>query len=252
MKYICVAVLLFASCTPKKGDPPNPDLLSHLSPDIGWTTYEGTWRTETGVHRIELSLQNNFSSFEDASYQLSERNASKESASGTFSRGKFTSYNLPDNQSGIRLLDLKPSPYASPFRVQEFKLLESSEEMYFVTRGTNELLPADKNFVPLTIDPKSTLHKVLNYFTIEGYITFNEDSVDYFEKNTMQYWKVTDLGEIEKARSLYKQLTKEKYEGLYLRGLAYSVADSLTKTQQALVIKTIRAAGSDFDKQKTY
>jgi hypothetical protein len=250
MKCSIVVLLFLASCS-REGTVPKEELFSRNVSDPEWTTYEGKWKTEKGTLKIELSLKNNSNNV-DAFYNLWETNESPDGASGITSKGGFMSYNLPDHESGIRLLELKRSPYASPLRVKESSLMDLSEEMYFVTRGANELIPTDKNFVPITEDPMSTLHKALNYFTVEGYLTIEGDSVQYFEKNTRQYWKVSHLGEFEKARGLYETHTKEKYEGLYLRGLAYSIYDSTMKNQQALVIKTIKAAGITHDTEEYY
>ena len=250
MKRWLISFLFLASCS-REASPPDAELFARATNDPEWITYEGKWKTEKGVHKIELSLKNNSNSI-DASYRLWERFEYPQNASGTTSQGEFTSYDLPNHESGIRLRELRKSKYGSPFRVKESNLLDLSEEMYFVTRGPNELLPADKNFVPLTEDPLSTLHKALNYFTVEGYIRFDGDSVQYFEKNTRQYWKVSHLGEFEKARMLYDTRTKEKFEGLYLRALAYSIYDSTMTNQQALVIKTINAAGIVHDTQEHY
>lgn len=250
MKRWVITFLFLASCS-REGSAPNEELFSRATNDPEWTTYEGKWKTEKGVHTLELSLKNNSNNV-DAFYRLWESSEFGQQARGTTSKGEFTSYDLPNHESGIRLRELRKSPYGSPFRVKESSLLDLSEEMYFITRGPNELIPADKDFVPLTEDPLSTLHKALNYFTVEGYIIFDGDSVQYFEKNTREYWKVSRLGEFEKARMLYDTHTKEQFEGLYLRALAYSVYDSTMTNQQALVIKTIKAAGIVHDTQEHY
>ena len=85
-------------------------------------------------------------------------------------------------------------------------------------------------------------------FTVEGYFTVEQDSVDFFERNTGEYWKVADLGEFNELVVAYNKLAKEKYEGVYLRGLAYSVRDITSVTgKDALVIKRIKSLGNDPD-----
>lgn len=70
----------------------------------------------------------------------------------------------------------------------------------------------------------------------------------FFERNTRERWKVTDLGEFNELRLIYKQLAKEKHEGIYLRALAYSVLDTTSPGEKnALVIKRIKNAGKDPD-----
>ena len=129
------------------------------------------------------------------------------------------------------------------------------DEMFFLTRGNDELLPCDDNFKPITTDRRYTLHKRSRLFTVEGYITFGQDSAEYFkqdsatffERNTSEYWRVTDLGEFNELRLLYKKLAKEKFEGVYLKALAYSVMDTTLREKNVLVIKRISDVGNDPD-----
>ncbi len=124
----------------------------------------------------------------------------------------------------------------------------SPDEMFFTTRGNDELLPADNHFAAITSDRRYTLHRRSKLFTVEGYITFEQDSAVFFERNTFEHWKVTDLGEFNELKLLYKQLAKEKYEGIYLKALAYSVSDPTSKKEHStLVIKRIKSAGKDPD-----
>ena len=120
--------------------------------------------------------------------------------------------------------------------------------MFFVTRGNDELLPCDNNFIPLTLDRRYTLHRRSNLFTVEGYFTLEHDSFEFFERNTREYWKVTDLGEFNELTVAYNKLAKEKYEGIYLKALAYSVLDSTSmRDKDVLVIKRILSLGNDPD-----
>jgi hypothetical protein len=61
----------------------------------------------------------------------------------------------------------------------------------------------------------------------------------------MQNWKIAELGEFDDLKSIYKKMTKEKYEGLYLKALAYSVTDNSSPTEKSLVIKRVKAIGKD-------
>jgi hypothetical protein len=56
---------------------------------------------------------------------------------------------------------------------------------------------------------------------------------------------MADLGEFDSLKTLYQKLTKVKHEGLYLKALAYTISDTTTKAEKALVIKRIKTVGND-------
>lgn len=246
---IRVSVLtILTACAPQKKEKYEPFPLITIA-DEEWATYEGKWLTKDGILRLELSIQQTSSVGVDSYYILLEAFESDSSANGTKSQGKCSIYyGLTDDEIGIRLRDLALYSKGVYFRVSESKYLNLSEEMFFVTRGSNELIPCDENFKPITTDRRYTLHKRLNHFTIEGYITFYQDSVEFFERNTREYWKVADLGEFGELKSTYKQLTNENNEGMYLKALAFSVSDTTSrKGNRALVVKRIQAVGKGPD-----
>jgi hypothetical protein len=142
---------------------------------------------------------------------------------------------------GIRVKNLSSQTKGIHFRQKESSEFDMSEEMYFITSGSDELLPCDKNFTPITTDTKFGLHKRLDKFTVEGYITFQEDTAMFFERNTLVEWHVANLGEHDELKVKYNELAREKFEGVYLRALAYSIADSVS--EKALVIKRIGVIG---------
>lgn len=239
-------LLMLTACVPQKKDNYEPFPLIAIA-DEEWVTYEGKWLTDDGILRLELSIQQTGGVGVDSYYTLLESFESNNSANGTKSQGKCSIYyGLSDDQIGIRLRGLALYSKGVYFRVSESKYLNLSEEMFFVTRGSNELIPCDENFEPITTDRLYTLHKRLNQFTIEGYFTFYQDSVDFFERNTREYWKITDLGEFDELKSAYRALAKEKNEGMYLKALAYSVLDTTSRQgNRALVVKRIQAVGKD-------
>lgn len=239
---LLLITILTISCNPDNKDKDIKFSIKSI-PNQNWETYEGKWLTKDGVVRLELFLSTSSNNV-DSYYKLYESFESKRSANGTSSEGKYTFYpGLADNEFGIRLHKLGHYSYGIHFRVKNSD--DSSEEMFFITRGPNELIPTDENFKPLTLDKKYTLHKRLDYFTVEGYMTFDNDTAQYFERNTSQYWKMAELGEFDSLKTLYKKMTKEKHEGLYLKALAYTISDTTTKTEKALVIKRIKTVGED-------
>jgi hypothetical protein len=117
----------------------------------------------------------------------------------------------------------------------------SEIEMYFRSDGNDRLIALDKNLRPLSEDENFTLHRRSKPFTVEGYLTFDNDTADFFEMNVNENWAVAKLGAYKTAKRKYLELAKEKYEGLYVKGLAYSVHHVNAKGQDidALVLRQI-------------
>lgn len=246
MKKLLLLPILLYACTPKENSI-TQDFSTKSISNEEWATYEGKWIAEKGIISLELALQKNPPGV-NSYYKLHESLVEAKRASGTYSRGTFSIYHgLPNDEFGIRLHDLSPNTTGVHFRVKQSRFLNLAEEMFFITRGNNELIPCDENFNPITTDRKHTLHKRIDYITVEGYITFDRDSAHYYERNTSEYWKVAELGEYDSLEVKYKQMTTENYEGLYLKALAYSISDSTALNGKALVIKRIKALGNDPD-----
>jgi len=217
------------------------------STESEWTIYEGKWKTKEGVLRIELTLQTGAPGV-DSRFELIEKMESVSRGSGAMSRGNYTLlYGQQNNETVIRLNNLPPSNQTPYFRQSKSWLFDANEEMYFVSRGSSELLPCDKDFKVYSSEKTFALHKRSDPFTVEGYITFS-DSVDFFERNTGEHWKVSDLGEYDTLQIMYGQMAKEKFEGVYLKALACSVLDTTSINEnRSLVIKRILAIGVDPD-----
>lgn len=240
-KILAITLLMTACSTP---DVPKREIFSApVVPDDLWATYESRWATKNGIVRFELSLKNGAFGY-DSYYRLVEFYELKNSTQSIVSSGTYTThYNWKENQHAIILRNLSNSLDGGYLRYQK---LGSSQEMYFLTRGSNELLPCDDNFTVLTDDKRYTLHKRSRLFTIEGYITFENDSATFFERNTREHWKVANLGEIQELRKSYFKLAQQKYEGIYVRALAYSVQEELSfDTLDYLVVKWAINIGQD-------
>lgn len=207
-----------------------------------WATYEGSWLAPDGVIRFELSLKSGAVGY-DSYYKLSENFEADSMASGTSSYGLYsTIYDQANKEVQIRLHDL--SEYNKGFYLRH-KNNEGSDEMFFRSRGNNELLPGDENFNPVTEDERYTLHKRSKLFTVEGYVSFEQDSAEFYERNTMERWKVANLGEFNKLRKGYLDRVKVNYEGVYVKALAYSVLNS--SSSEFLVMKRVVGVGNDPD-----
>lgn len=239
MKKVFALVLLLAGCTTTPRSPETKDFPTLYVTDDAWATYESRW-----VVRFELSLKAGAFGY-DSYYRLIEHYEKKNSASSVVTSGTYTThYNWKDNLHAITLHDLNTTLEGGYLRYKQFG--KSYEEMYFLSRGNQELIPCDDNFNALTEDPRYTLHKRSRLFTVEGYITFENDSATFFERNTHEHWKVANLGEIQELKKWYRKLARRKYEGVYMRALAYSIQQDITRDSlDYLVVKKAFSIGQD-------
>lgn len=243
-KEVILPVLLLAGCsTPSTSPEPRAFPAEYATTDT-WATYESRWVTKNGIVRFELSLKSGAFGY-DSYYRLIEYYEKKNSASSIVTTGNYsTQYNWKDHQHAITLRDLSTALEGGYLRYKKFA--KSGEEMYFLSRGNQELIPCDENFNVLTEDPRYTLHKRSRLFTIEGYITFEHDTATFFERNTREHWKVANLGEIQELKKIYRKLARQKFEGVYVRALAYSIQQDLTRDSlDYLVIKRTISIGQD-------
>lgn len=241
MKYTTFIFLLIAySCKTK----PQQDFVIVTTGDEEWTHYEGQWLAPNGEVRLQLALNAGAQNV-NAIYEIHESFISDSSASSTSSGSTYSTYfnGRSDKSMGIVLHNLSPFNYGSFFRYR--KSPELPEEMFFITRGQNELLPCDPDFKPLTTDKRYTLHRRSELFTVEGYVTFDDDSVDFYERNTFKRYNVADLAEFGKVEAGYKKWATTKHEGVYVKALAYTVVDSTARRKSALVFKRLLMLGPE-------
>jgi hypothetical protein len=95
---------------------------------------------------------------------------------------------------------------------------------------------------PVSRDANHYIHKrSSDMFTIEGYFRHTGDSADFYEMNTEKRWAVSKAGAYIPAIQQYHQLSEEKFEPVYLKGVGYSInrPDESGKKIQALVIKRL-------------
>lgn len=259
MRKILFLIPIFFLTSCKNSDKKKSAIPSFAPSEDEWAVYEGRWLSQEGVIEFELQLKTGTGDI-DTYYKLHESMHSTKMASSTSSQGMYSSYyDLPNSETGICLHDLATYPelfkgpihlgFKRPLHLRYKKsAIDDSEEMFFITRGVDELIPTDNNFKPITTDSRYTLHKRSKLFTVEGYLTFERDSATFFERNTHEHWRIADLGEFNEAMSIYKKLAKEPREGVYLKALAYAVSDSTSQNEKdALVIKRIIDSGNDPD-----
>jgi hypothetical protein len=253
MRTTILFIVALSGCTISENKKHEPFPVLNLA-DPEWTSYEGSWTTNDRRIYLELSLKtaitNNESSYHTKErYNLEDKEAGAVSSWGNYS----VYYGLPGNAIGIRLYNLARTPNEIYYwRTEGTNQKDYPDEMYFLTHGENELFPCDKDFNPITTDKRYTLHKRSNLFTVEGYVSFEEDRAEFFERNTMERWNVAELGEFNTIKKMYLDSAKEKYEGIYLKALAFSITDTtldkiIVPKRNTLVLKKIKNFGKDPD-----
>ncbi|MCW5911568.1 MAG: hypothetical protein KIT62_10860 [Cyclobacteriaceae bacterium] len=241
MKYIFLFLFLAACSAYQKTEEP---FLIVTTGNEEWVHYEGQWLSGDGKVYLELSLKTGVPG-SDAEYMLYESFSTERLSAGTSTRSTYSTFHnrASGNAFGLVLYNLTPSGIKSFFRYRKSEDLP--EEMFFITRGQDELIPCNNEFEPLTTDSRYTLHRRSDLITVEGYVTFDSGSVDFFERNTRKRYKVADLAEFYSLQTGYKKWAKVEYEGVYVKALAYTIADSTATDNKALVIKRLILLGSE-------
>ena len=114
------------------------------------------------------------------------------------------------------------------------------QDLYLKSEGEHRLVFVDEDFQETSGNYVLT-RRSSPMFTVEGYFSVYDDTTDFFERNTQKKWTVAQLAAYDEAVKKYTYLSKEKFEGVYLKALAYTVRH-LTKEGEeidALVFKRI-------------
>ncbi len=255
MKYLFpITVLVIACACSSKPVKREPFPFTEVT-EKEWVVYEGIIVSDDGYEMdVELSLKENAVGV-DSDYRLYAVSHSDSMWIGiSQGRGKFSMvYGLPDNAMGV---ELKGSETGRPVTSTMFVPVSLakhhnrevkhsvivSQDFYFRTHGGDELILTDDDFDPLSKDGRYTLHKRSDLFTAEGYLTVEEDGdMEFFERNTFEKWNVARLGRSTEIDTTYKKLATIPFEGIYLKALAYSVADTsaIGEPIRKLVVKRV-------------
>lgn len=207
-----------------------------------WIVYEGTLPSSYGpdVH-VELSLFPGAPGL-DSRYQMTESYPNtvspKEYGGWIRSVGRYIVLPSPDGHI-IHISDrrfITSLSMTGEVRMPDF----GRENLYLKSDNEHHLI-----FIDESLNEKS--HKYLltrrasPLFTVEGYFSVYNDTTDFFERNTGKEWSVSELAEYDEAVKNYGYLSKEKFEGVYLKALAYTVRhlNHEGKEIDALVFKKI-------------
>ncbi|MBT1695298.1 hypothetical protein KK083_00330 [Fulvivirgaceae bacterium PWU4] len=115
-------------------------------------------------------------------------------------------------------------------------------DLTFQRQGDDALIMLYQNSEPVSLEARYVLAKrTSRLFTVEGYFEHAGDSSLFLEMNTEERWPVSKLGAYDLAIRQYHLLAREKSEGIYLKGIAYSIhqADREGKPVDALVLKKV-------------
>lgn len=216
-------------------------------PEEDWITYEGTLPFDNGVDaHVELSLKPGAPGMQ-AFYRMSEtvhgEHLGAKFATGMRSQGAYSLLIATDARivqiQGRRRI--KTLPGESNFAKATFE----EEDVYLKISDDHELVLVDADFR----QPEKTytlIRRTSPLFTVEGYFTVYDDTTDFFERNTGKTWSVAQLGEYDLARKKYNYVAKEKFEGVYIKALSYTIrdVDKSGKDIEALVFKKLLEADS--------
>ncbi len=259
MKKLIPIFLVFVACSPHKEENQVPFPIINQAEDE-WAFYEGKIITDDGFDAdMELSLKQAAVGI-DSYFKLKKSMIHKGEYYSWDTRGKYSvSYGLPHQEQGITLIDpsreyfreLATKNIIKTSQSENFtkKLLKQVEllaapETYFKTDGNERLILTNRNFNERGL--QYVLHRRSDLFTVEGYVTCEDSVTEFFERNTSKNWKVAPLGQMDSVKIKYIELATEMHEGIYLKALAYSIADTTSESNKSLVIKhLLKMAKSD-------
>lgn len=235
---ILLAGVVFACSRPQPVSQPYP---SYPIKEEDWIVYEGTLPSSYGpdVH-VELSIFPGAPGL-DSRYQMIEypdSDSLKEFNGWIGSRGRYMVLSSLEGQ----IIHITDRSFITAMSMRgDFPMPEiGKEDLFLKADGEHKLICLDENLEEISRQYTLT-RRASPLFTVEGYFSVYDDTTDFFEKNTRKGWSVARLAEYDDAVKKYEYLATEKFEGVYLKALAYTVRH-LTKDGEeidALVFKTI-------------
>lgn len=237
-------LLLFFGCENESSE---VAVLPHLYNEPEWMVYEGIVPTESGEELImELSLTRGSPGF-DADYKLTEwnpdTNMHRMQRSSNDKYSTLTGSHPDEVVINLHRVRVNNEIIYGTLTEEEAKRIRSknqhTDELFFKSQD-NELILLDRRLQEVDRSRYSLIRRS-KLFTVEGYITFVNDTSEFYEMNTRETWALADRAMFSKAKSNYFILAKEKFEGIYLRGLGYTVEhkSSSGKNIDALVLRNI-------------
>jgi hypothetical protein len=244
MKKILPLLLLLACSSKEKIESPAPPNMVDGEDKKEVVIYEGLLRLHGEVVNAELSLEQGENGME-AGFSLTA--GGYDWTNKRVDRGRYTIlYGDANSENKFELhgqllsfLQIKDSPRTKP----ELKDIT----LHFISDGDQKLISTDEDFDPITDDGSLTLYKRSRLITVEGYLTCESNRTELFEQHTSEKWNVATLGVWKNAKEKYDSIATEKFEGVYLKAVAYWILSDSTD-EDLLVIKNIL----DMRKSKSY
>jgi hypothetical protein len=236
MRKILLLVVLFACSNKEKTEPPLSPIVDEKAKKI---VYEGTIKSKYGEGPIELALEEVETGLTSA-FEL-KGDIAKDLIFG-MAIGQYST--LQGAMGNEVILQLRGNFHvmSRARNAKKGSVKFGSEvneiELFFITEGGDKLILVDEDFNRIAEDNRYTLYKRSRQFTAEGYITFEEDRTEFFEQNTNERWNVAPLGIYGDVQKIYDSVATQKFEGVYLKALAYSV-DSDSSDNELIVIKRV-------------
>jgi len=223
MKTLVMILMAGAVCSCSRTQPASEPYPDYLIKDEDWIVYEGTLPvTNSGDTHVELSLYPGAPGL-DSRYRMMEY-PDTPSTTGyrgwIGSRGTYVVLSSPEARI-IHITDR--SVFKAFLQGENFPRPDfGKQDLYLKSDGDNRLMFVDEDFRE-TSDHYVLTRRSSPLFTVEGYFSVYNDTTDFFEKNTQKQWSVAQLGAYDEAVRKYTYLSKEKFEGVYLKALAYTV-----------------------------
>jgi hypothetical protein len=229
---------VFSCSKPQPASEPYPN---YLIKDEDWIVYEGTLPSSYGPDlHVELSLFPGAPGL-DSRYKMieyPEAGSPAEYRGWTGSAGKYIVLLSP----GGKIIHIPDRSYIRSISITgEFPRPEiGKENLYLKNHGEYKLIFLDEHLEELS-DNYVLTRRTSPLFTVEGYFSVYNDTTDFFERNTRKEWPVAELAEYDEAVKHHDYLSKEKFEGVYLKALAYTVRHLNREGEEidALVFKKI-------------
>lgn len=231
--------LLSCSESADKNSEPFPNF---LHPDVSVITYEGILRSVNGKDvLVQLDLVPGAPGM-DSYYKLYQHlfpdDTTKHFSAGGNHEGK---YSVLLGAPGERLIEMTTGR-KKWFLMQTDRYTADDwlpDHLVLKSDGDHALVMVDEDFKE--VEPRYTLFRRSDLFTVEGYFTAYKDTCDFFERNTRKQWAVAQLAKYPYVKKTYNRLSKEKFEGIYVKALSYSVRQTGPSGEEldALVFKKI-------------
>jgi hypothetical protein len=217
--------------------------------DRGWIVYEGRIPLDDKRNLyLEVFMQPGNEAGE-GTYRLTEA-IEEENSGNTLPtlQGKYSTFYGTGQEdlvvhfhNSARIEDIKRTYYDPLSKTIKERSLRIAD-LTFQRRGEHTLVMLYQDSEPVSLESQHNLVKrTSRLFTVEGYFEHAGDSSAFFEMNTQEKWPVSKLGAYDLAISQYHLLAQEKSEGIYLKGIAFSVIrfGREGKPVDALVFKKI-------------